>query len=168
MGQKRYNSLSVLNACTDIVDNLSLIEVAERFATAKERSRNEFGTVTEKHLHFFYFFLFFKKSRKSRNEILIIVSIFKRPWVVLRASRNQNFLRRPTMMGDIFLRKIFICLAPPLEITCCAPGIMEHPARFLSMRNARKHLTSLPSHTLQPKRILLRTKRKIPSFLKSL
>ena len=48
MGQKRYNSLSVLNAHTDIVDNLSLIEVAERFANAKERSRNEFGNLLKK------------------------------------------------------------------------------------------------------------------------
>ena len=53
MGQKKYNSLSlsVLNAHTNIVDNLSLIEVAERFANAKERRRNEFGTFTEKDLH---------------------------------------------------------------------------------------------------------------------
>ena len=51
MGQKRYNSLSVLNAHTDTVDNLSLIEVVERFANAKEGSRNEFGMFTEKHLH---------------------------------------------------------------------------------------------------------------------
>ena len=51
MGQKRYKSLSVLNAHTNIVDNLSLIEVAERFANAKERRRNEFGTFTEKDLH---------------------------------------------------------------------------------------------------------------------
>ena len=51
MVQKRYNSLSVLNAHTDIVDNLSFIEVAERFANAKERRRNEFGTFTEKDLH---------------------------------------------------------------------------------------------------------------------
>ena len=48
MSQKRYNSLSVLNAHTDIVDNLFLIEVAERFANAKERRRNEFATFTEK------------------------------------------------------------------------------------------------------------------------
>ena len=51
MDQKRYNSLSVLNAHTDIMDNLSLIEVAERFANAKERSRNEFGIFTEKDCH---------------------------------------------------------------------------------------------------------------------
>ena len=51
MGQKRYKSLSVLNAHTNIVDNFSLIEVAERFANAKERRRNEFGTFTEKDLH---------------------------------------------------------------------------------------------------------------------
>ena len=51
MGQKRYDSLSVFNAHTGIVYNLSLIEVAERFANAEERSRNEFGTFTEKDLH---------------------------------------------------------------------------------------------------------------------
>ena len=51
MNKKRYNSLSVLNAHTDIMDNLSLIEVAERFANAKERSRNEFGIFTEKDCH---------------------------------------------------------------------------------------------------------------------
>ena len=51
IGQKRFNSLSVLNAHTDIVDNFSLIEVAERFANAKEKRRNEFGTFTEKDLH---------------------------------------------------------------------------------------------------------------------
>ena len=51
MGQKRYDSLSVFNVHTGIVYNLSLIEVAERFANAEERSRNEFGTFTEKDLH---------------------------------------------------------------------------------------------------------------------
>ena len=51
MGQKRYNSLSVLNAHTDTVDNLSLIELAKRFSNAKERRRNEFDTFTEKDLH---------------------------------------------------------------------------------------------------------------------
>ena len=50
MDQKRYNSLSVWNAHTDIVDNLSLIEVAERFANAKEKHRNKFGTFTGKDL----------------------------------------------------------------------------------------------------------------------
>ena len=51
MDQKRYNSLSVLNAHTDIMDNLSQIEVAERSANTKERSRNEFGMFTEKDCH---------------------------------------------------------------------------------------------------------------------
>ena len=50
MSQKDI-TLSVLNAHTDIVDNLSLIEVTERFANAKARSRNEFGTLTEKNIH---------------------------------------------------------------------------------------------------------------------
>ena len=45
------NNGSALNAHTDIVDNLSLIEVAEPFANAKERRRNEFRTFTEKDLH---------------------------------------------------------------------------------------------------------------------
>ena len=48
MDKKRYNSLSVLNAHIDIMDNLSL---TERFANAKERSRNEFGIFTEKDCH---------------------------------------------------------------------------------------------------------------------
>ena len=78
MSQKDI-TLSVLNAHTDIVDNLSLIEVTERFANAKARSRNEFGTLIEKNINFLVnFFVFFKKSRQSRTEILIIVSIFKR------------------------------------------------------------------------------------------
>ena len=51
MGQKCYNSLSVLNAHTDIVDHLSLIEVVEQFSNAKERSQNEFRTFTEKDPH---------------------------------------------------------------------------------------------------------------------
>ena len=51
MGQKSYNSLSVLNAHTDIVDHLSLIEVVEQFANAKERSQNEFRTFTGKDPH---------------------------------------------------------------------------------------------------------------------
>ena len=54
MGPKRYNCFPVLKPHTDIADNLSLIEVAERFANAKERSRNEFGTFTEKDLHQFF------------------------------------------------------------------------------------------------------------------
>ena len=61
MSQKDI-TLSVLNAHTDIVDNISLIEVTERFANAKERSWNGFGTFTEKDIHYFFcFFLFFKK-----------------------------------------------------------------------------------------------------------
>ena len=64
MGKKRYNSLSVLNAYTDIVDNLSLIEVAERFANVKERRRNEFGIFTEKIFITFFvnFLLCFSKN----------------------------------------------------------------------------------------------------------
>ena len=50
MSQKDI-TLSALNAHTDIVDNLSLIEVTERFANAKARSRNEYGTLTEKNIH---------------------------------------------------------------------------------------------------------------------
>ena len=37
MGQKRYNSLALLNAHTDVVDSLSLIEVAKRFSDAQDR-----------------------------------------------------------------------------------------------------------------------------------
>ena len=75
-----------------------------------------------------FFFVFFKKLRQSQTEILIIVSIFKCLWAIIRASRNQNFLCRPTMVGDIFLRKNlhFFALPPPspiwnLEITCRTP-----------------------------------------------
>ena len=50
MGQKRYNSLSVLNAHTDVVDKLSLVEVAERFTAAQDKRRNDFGTFTESDL----------------------------------------------------------------------------------------------------------------------
>ena len=73
MGQKKYNFLSVLNAHTDIVDNLSLIEVAERFFNAKERRRNEFGTFTEKDLHYFFvnfFSVFFQKIKTIMNRNL--------------------------------------------------------------------------------------------------
>lgn len=52
--QKRFNSLSVLNAYADIVDNLSLMEVAERSANGKERHRNGFGTFPKKDLHEFF------------------------------------------------------------------------------------------------------------------
>ena len=48
---KRYNTLSVLNANTDIVNNLSPKEIAEQLAVAKERCQNEFGIFTEKDLH---------------------------------------------------------------------------------------------------------------------
>ena len=65
----RYSSLSVLNVHTDIMDNLSLVEVAKRFTNAKERRRNECGTITEKDLNYFFFFFFFwvlfKKLRHS-------------------------------------------------------------------------------------------------------
>ena len=50
MGQKRYNSLSLINAHADIVDKLSLIEVAERFTSAQDKRKNEFGTFTESDL----------------------------------------------------------------------------------------------------------------------
>ena len=50
MGQKRYNSLSLLKAHTDVVDKLSLIEVAERFTAAQDKRKNEFGTFTESDL----------------------------------------------------------------------------------------------------------------------
>ena len=51
MGQKRYNSWSVLNAHTNIVDNLPLIEVVKRSANEKQKSRNEFEKFTEKDLY---------------------------------------------------------------------------------------------------------------------
>ena len=46
--------MSVLNANTDIVNNLSPKEIAERLAVAKERCQNEFGISTEKDLHWFF------------------------------------------------------------------------------------------------------------------
>ena len=52
-----------MNKRTDIVDNLSLIEVAERFANAKERSPNEFGTLL-KNIFIFLFFFVFQKIKK--------------------------------------------------------------------------------------------------------
>ena len=58
MGKKRYNSLSVLNPHTDIVDNLPLIEVAERFANAKERRRSEFGHLL-KEIFIIFLLIFF-------------------------------------------------------------------------------------------------------------
>ena len=48
---KRYNTLSVLNANTNIVNNLSPKEIAERLAVAKGRRQKEFGTFTENDLH---------------------------------------------------------------------------------------------------------------------
>ena len=50
MGQKRCNSLSVLNAHTDIVVNLSLIELAERFANATKGVKTNLGYLL-KNLH---------------------------------------------------------------------------------------------------------------------
>ena len=47
----KKNSLSVLDAHNNIVDNVSLLYVAERFANAKEKRRIEFGTCTEKDIH---------------------------------------------------------------------------------------------------------------------
>ena len=50
IGQKRYNSLSFLNEHKDVLDKLSLIYVANRFISAKDKRRNEFGTFTENDL----------------------------------------------------------------------------------------------------------------------
>jgi len=50
MGQKKYNSLTLINAHADVVDSLSLIEVAERFTSAQDKRTNEFGTFTESDL----------------------------------------------------------------------------------------------------------------------
>ena len=65
MGQERYNSLSILNTNTNILDNLSLIEVAERFANAKEKCQNEFRTFIEEDLH--QFFCVFQKIKTIVN-----------------------------------------------------------------------------------------------------
>ena len=51
MGQKRYNSLAILNTHTAEVDQLSLIEEAERFVSGQERRPNVFGKFSEKDLH---------------------------------------------------------------------------------------------------------------------
>ena len=50
MGQKGYNSLSVLNAHTNVVDKLLFVEVAEQFTAAQDKRRNDFGTFTESDL----------------------------------------------------------------------------------------------------------------------
>ena len=50
MGQKRYNSLAIINTHTDIIDKLSLIEVAKRFTGVQEKRQNEFGTFKENDL----------------------------------------------------------------------------------------------------------------------
>ena len=50
MGQRRYNSLAVLNSHPDIVDKLSLIEVARRFTECQEKRQSEFGTFRESDL----------------------------------------------------------------------------------------------------------------------
>ena len=50
MGQKRYKSLSLINAHADIVEKLSLIEVANRFTSASDKRKNEFGTFIESDL----------------------------------------------------------------------------------------------------------------------
>ena len=58
MGQKRYNSLALLNVHTDFADSLSLIEVSKRFTDAQDRRENEFGTFTESDLRFMYLVYF--------------------------------------------------------------------------------------------------------------
>ena len=50
MGQKRYNALAVLNSHPEIVDRISLIEVAKRFTDCKEKRQREFGTFKENDL----------------------------------------------------------------------------------------------------------------------
>ena len=47
MGQKRYNALAVLNSHPEIVDRISLIEVAKRFTDCQEKRQSEFGTFKE-------------------------------------------------------------------------------------------------------------------------
>ena len=55
---KKDTTLPVLNAHTNILDNLSLTEIAKRFADAKENRRNEFGTFIEKNLRKFFCYFF--------------------------------------------------------------------------------------------------------------
>ena len=50
MGQKRYNSLAILNSHTTEVDQLSLMEVAERFVSNQDRLRDDFGTFSDEDL----------------------------------------------------------------------------------------------------------------------
>lgn len=89
MGRKRYNSLSVLNAHTNILDNLSLIEVAEQFANIITGTQTNLGHLLKKIFMniFSFFFMFFKKLGQSWTNILILVCIFKRLWAVLKNSR---------------------------------------------------------------------------------
>ena len=67
MGRKRYNSLSVLNAHTNILDNLSLIEVAEQFANIITGTQTNLGHLLKKIFMniFSFFFMFFKKLGQS-------------------------------------------------------------------------------------------------------
>ena len=51
MGNKRYNSLAILNSHTTEVVQLSLIEVAEWFFSNHDRRRDDFGTFSDKNLH---------------------------------------------------------------------------------------------------------------------
>ena len=44
-----------------------------------------------------FFFALFKELRQSWAEILIIVSIFKRLWTVLRATRTSFFVTQPPL-----------------------------------------------------------------------
>ena len=50
MGQKRYNLLSILDEHKDVLEKISLIEVANRFVCAQSKRQNEFGTFTENDL----------------------------------------------------------------------------------------------------------------------
>ena len=78
--------------------------LSKLFIISKKGAKTNSGNLLKKiFINFFCynFFLFFKKLRQSWTEILILVSIFKRLWTVLRAFRSQHFLRRPTMVSNI-------------------------------------------------------------------
>ena len=68
MGRKRNNSLSVLNAHTNILDNISLIEVTEQFANIITGTQKNLGHLLKKifmNIFSFFFFMFFKKLGQS-------------------------------------------------------------------------------------------------------
>ena len=89
-------------AHTNIVDNVSLIEVNEQFANAKEKAADEFGKFTTKYLHYFFFFKF------------IFCIFLKNVWVILTTSKTQNFLCCQTIVANTFQAKLSISSTIPM------------------------------------------------------